>query len=213
MQRVASAGIIFSLITLTLLYGYYRPHAKEKMLRHENIPRKSPDNVEKIRLQEHAFIAKKFIQKNKLCERICFLVDMRISSGRKRFFVYDPVKDSVLAEGLVTHGSGSATTTEALQFSNTVHSKASSLGMYKTGAEYSGKFGTAFKLFGLEHTNDNAYRRAVVLHAHPLVPPDEVWPDKICTSWGCPTVNPAFLKMLKKHINHAGKPVLLWIFY
>ena len=213
MKRVSRAGIIFSFICLTLIYGYYRPFAKDKATRHENTYRKNPANFEKVRLRQYARNATVFIRKNDLCETFCFLVDMRISSGRKRFFVFDLSKDSIAAEGLVTHGSGSVTGTEALQFSNRVHSNASSLGIYKTGGEYTGRFGDAFKLYGLQLTNNNAYRRAVVLHAHPLVPPDEVWPEEICTSWGCPTVNPAFLELLKKYITHADKPVLLWIFY
>ncbi len=213
MKWLSVSGILFSFICLALVYGYYHPFVKKKETLHEITKKKNADNVEKLRLHQYARNATAVIRKNDLCKTFCFLVDMRISSGRKRFFVYDLSKDSIAAEGLVTHGSGSVTGTEALQFSNKVHSNASSLGIYKTGAEYKGRFGDAFKLYGLESTNNNAFRRAVVLHAHPLVPPKEVWPEEICTSWGCPTVNPAFLKLLKQYINRAGDPVLLWIFY
>jgi len=146
-------------------------------------------------------------------KKYCFLVDMRLASGKKRFFLYDLVKDSITASGMVTHGSGSETGTRELKFSNTSSSLATSLGKYRIGQEYHGTYGLAFKLYGLDSSNSNAYKRLVVLHAHPLVPASETWPQNICTSWGCPTVNPDFLLLLKKYIDHADGPVLLWVIY
>jgi hypothetical protein len=138
---------------------------------------------------------------------------MRIPSGQKRFFVYDLLEDTVLAAGLVTHGSGSDKGSADLYFSNTPNSNCTSLGKYKVGKPYTGKFGLAYKLYGLEASNSKAFERAVVLHAHACVPNDEVDPVTICESWGCPTVAPAFLNVLKGYIDHAEQPVLLWIYY
>jgi hypothetical protein len=156
---------------------------------------------------------KPFVKGNNYCGDYCFLIDMRIPSGKKRFFVYDLNKDSILHAGLVTHGGGSQTTTDALLFNNTPNGNATSLGKYKIGIEYSGKFGMAFKLHGLEVTNSKAFDRFVVLHGHACVPDGEVDPFPICTSLGCPTVSPSFLPTLKKYIDKADKPVVLWIFY
>jgi hypothetical protein len=142
----------------------------------------------------------------------CFLVDMKIASGNKRFFVYNLQSDSVELSGMVTHGSGRIES-EKIQFSNTANSLCTSLGKYKIGGSYTGKFGLAFKLYGLDKTNSNAYNRAVVLHSHSCVPNDETAPFPICESWGCPTVAPAFLKELKTYIDKSEKPVLLSIYY
>lgn len=147
------------------------------------------------------------------CESYCFLADMSIHSGKNRFFVYDLENDSVLHAGLVAHGSGSETESGTLKFSNEPGSLATSLGRYRIGQEYTGKYGLAFKLSGLDKTNSHAYDRVVVLHAHPLVQATEIWPEQTCLSWGCPTVNPSFLLILKKYINDADKPVMLYIFY
>ena len=41
--------------------------------------------------------------------KIAFFVDMRIPSGKNRFFVYDLVNNKIIDQGLVAHGSGSET--------------------------------------------------------------------------------------------------------
>ncbi len=156
---------------------------------------------------------KPFIKANNYCEDYCFLIDMKMPSGKKRFFVYDLVQDTILHGGLVTHGGGSQTSTDALVFNNIPNGNATSLGKYKIGNEYSGKFGMAFKLHGLEASNSKAFDRFVVLHAHSCVPDTEIAPFPICTSLGCPTVSPSFLPTLKKYIDKADKRVVLWIFY
>jgi hypothetical protein len=85
------------------------------------------------------------------------------------------------------------------------------LGKYKVGYSYNGRFGLAYKLYGLDKTNDKAFERFVVLHSHDCVPETEV-KDDICQSDGCPTVSPGFLQYLKPIINASKKPVLLWIY-
>jgi hypothetical protein len=137
---------------------------------------------------------------------------MKIESGKNRFFVYNIEKDSVELAGLVAHGSG-RTYSEEVHFSNAPNSLCTSLGKYKIGGSYTGKFGLAFKLYGLDATNDNAFSRAVVLHAHSCVPNEETAPIPICESWGCPTVAPAFLTQLKTYINNSEKPLLLYVYY
>jgi len=174
---------------------------------------KPADNSNLIRLQGHADLIKKYLKNGNYNKDFCFLIDMKISSGKNRFFVYSLSGDSIIASGLTTHGSGSQTATDALTFSNTEGSYATSIGRYKIGEKYSGKFGTAYKLFGLDKTNSNAYVRAVVLHSHPYVPAQEVYPQPICLSWGCPTVSPSYLKVLEKYIDNSSKPVMIWIYY
>ena len=164
-------------------------------------------------VHSHAIQLKSYLHKNKFNEEICFLIDMKIPPGKNRFFVYDYNKDSVVDKGLVTHGGGSQTASDKLRFSNVPNSNATSIGKYKIGNEYTGKFGTAFKLYGLDKTNSAAFKRFVVLHAHRCVPDEEVFPAPICTSLGCPTVAPAFLSKLKAYIINSEKPILLWIFY
>jgi hypothetical protein len=144
--------------------------------------------------------------------RYCFLIDMKLPSGTKRFFVYDLKADSILIAGLVAHGYGNSSGSGA-NFSNIPGSNSSSLGKYKIGNAYNGRFGLAFKLYGLDSSNSNAFNRFVVLHAHECVPAKEVAPQAICMSQGCPTVAPVFLNSLRAYLDNADKPILLRIFY
>lgn len=166
-----------------------------------------------FRLNKKAISARSFIEAHNFNTEHCFLLDMRLPSGEKRFFVYNLVKDSVEIAGLVTHGSGVNNSSSIPAFSNTLNSYCTSLGKYKIGKSYKGKFGLAYKLYGLENSNSNAFNRFIVLHAHECVPNEEVAPQVICQSWGCPTVAPAFLTQLQANIDVSSKPIMLWIYY
>ncbi|MEO5888701.1 MAG: murein L,D-transpeptidase catalytic domain-containing protein [Ferruginibacter sp.] len=169
-------------------------------------------NEATARLERYAGDAKAYVLKHAFNNRYCFLIDMKMSSGSRRFFVYDLKNDSVVKSGLVTHGSGINNLSDTMIFSNELGGNCSSPGKYKIGKPYHGKFGLAYKLYGLDKTNSNAFNRFVVLHSHSCVPDNEVAPQQICTSWGCPTVSPEFLNQLKTYIDRSDKPVLLWIF-
>jgi hypothetical protein len=155
---------------------------------------------------------KSFAKKNKCDTAVAFMVNMRLKSGKPRFWVVNLNNNKVIQMGLVAHGSGSNDVDGvATSFSNKPNSLATSLGKYTTGQRYMGKFGLAYKLHGKESTNNNAYARAVVLHAHECVPEAEVnYP--ICLSWGCPTVAPGFMNTLDSVIKANPKPIALWIY-
>lgn len=141
---------------------------------------------------------------------IGMLVDLSVPSGSNRFWVVDLQRDSVLMAGLVTHGYGNSTA-EKTGYSNQPGSCASSPGTYRIGRAYNGRFGKAYKLYGLDSSNSNAFRRFVVLHAHACVPGQEVYPQTICMSQGCPTVSPAFFQQIAAILDTARLPVLLQI--
>ncbi|MFT3679890.1 MAG: murein L,D-transpeptidase catalytic domain family protein [Ferruginibacter sp.] len=172
----------------------------------------SAASTELQRLTQYANAAKLFARRNKFDTGYCFLVDMKLPCGSNRFFVFDMQQDAVLESGLVTHGYGKSSSSK-INFSNIPGSNSTSLGRYKVGGAYMGKFGLAYKLHGLDSTNSNALNRFVVLHSHECVPSAEVTPQTICMSQGCPTVAPLFLSTLKTYIEKKERPVLLWIFY
>lgn len=165
------------------------------------------------RLKEKADIAKDYVDENGFDVSYCFMIDMRLPSGKNRFFVYNLLKDSLEAAGLVTHGKGSESETGNLVFSNAPNSYCTSLGKYKIGSSYNGNFGLSYKLMGLEKTNSRALDRAVVLHSYLGVPKEEVYPASICLSEGCPAVSPAFFAQLKGYMDESAEPILLWIYY
>jgi hypothetical protein len=177
-----------------------------KLIRTYNVPSK-----EFLKLQSKAVTAKTFVKQNHFDTSLCFLIDMSLPANHDRFFVYDLSKDTIQTSGLVAHGNCNQYWLEGRKYGNEIGCGCTSLGKYKIGNSYYGRFGLAFKLYGLDKTNCNAFSRYVVLHAHDCMPDHQV-EDEVCQSNGCPMVSPNFLKQLKPMIKNANRPVSLWIF-
>jgi hypothetical protein len=153
-----------------------------------------------------------YAAKNELSTKICFLIDMSMASGRKRFFVYDLENGSVIYSALVAHGSCNQTFLSRPRFSNAANCGCSSLGKYKVGELYNGKYGKSFRLYGLDYSNSNAYKRGVVIHGYDCVPDHEIAPMVLCNSEGCPMVSYNFFDKLSRIIRQSDKPIVLWIY-
>lgn len=149
---------------------------------------------------------------NDLSTEYCFMVDMSLPSGRNRFFIYDLKKNMVINSGLVSHGSCNETFLARPKFSNGSKSGCSSLGKFKVGEFYTGKYGKSFRLYGLDNCNSNAYRRAVVIHGYDCVPDEEIYPRVLCNSLGCVMVSYKFFDKISGIIRKSEKPIVLWIY-
>lgn len=172
----------------------------------------SINQSQKIKLDSVGHLAEHFCTQKKFNTNFCFLIDMSIHSGRNRFFIYDMKNDSVVGASVVAHGCCNKTFLTDASFSNISGSGCSSLGKYKIGYKYNGRFGTAYKLYGLDSSNSNAFERSIVLHSYYLVPDRETYPVPLCNSLGCPMVSATFLTKLSERIDASSTPVLLWIF-
>ncbi len=144
-------------------------------------------------------------------DSIALIADYSVHSGLKRMAVVQLKSGTILDTGLVAHGNGAIRFAEQPVFSNTPESHCSSLGRYRIGNAYPGRFGVSYKLHGLDKSNSNALARFVVLHPYDCVPDGTVYPDYLCNSQGCPMVSYAFLKRLSGYINVSQQPLLLWI--
>ncbi|TDX10207.1 murein L,D-transpeptidase catalytic domain-containing protein [Flavobacterium sp. S87F.05.LMB.W.Kidney.N] len=150
---------------------------------------------------------------HKYNQKIAFLIDMKVPSGKNRFFVYDLEKNVIIDQGLVAHGSGSETGIKGmLKFSNMPNSNCTALGRYAVGKTYRGIFGKAYRLAGLEESNNNALKRAIVLHSYSAVPLEEQ-DYYISNSHGCPMVNEQFFKRIEKIIDGSKSNILMDIYY
>jgi hypothetical protein len=86
------------------------------------------------------------------------------------------------------------------------------LGKYSIGKDYVGRFGKAYKLYGLDATNSNAFARSIVLHKYDKVPYEEQ--DKaIVHSLGCPMVNELYYGRIEKIIDNSKRNIILDIYY
>ncbi|MEO8239807.1 MAG: murein L,D-transpeptidase catalytic domain-containing protein [Flavobacterium sp.] len=173
-----------------------------------------PNSLELERINYQIDGIKSMINNNpKYNSKIAFFVDMRIPSGKNRFFVYDLVNNKILDQGLVAHGCGSETGVNgSLKFSNEPNSNCTSLGRYSIGKNYQGIFGKAYRLTGLDETNSKALERAIVLHHYSAVPYEEQ-DHYISRSHGCPMVNEQFFKRIEKIIDTSKSNILLNIYY
>lgn len=104
------------------------------------------------------------------------LIDYSKSINVERLFVIDMKKNKVVLKSKVSHSLKSGYD-RPYNFSNSLNSKKSSLGLYITKNEYYGKFGLSLRLKGLEFSNSNAEKRAIVFHS------DNQMTTK--WSWGC----------------------------
>lgn len=140
-------------------------------------------------------------------QNVAFYADLTRPANQYRFFVLDLKKREILQQGLCLNGRED--NQGNVIYSNTPDSNCSSRGAAEVSYRYRGSFGKAYKLRGLEKRNSNMFRRAIVLHAWPGVPEAPV-DYKPIQSQGCPTVNPAYLKVPSSYIEKSKKPILLY---
>jgi hypothetical protein len=209
MKRIILTTV--GLLLFILLAGAAWYYSKIKRTTHHTVTDTSNKKL-LTRLNLHARPLLNYAKKHGYNTNTCFLVDMSIESGKNRLFVYDMQKDAILDAGLVAHGRCNQDWLKGRKYGNSVGCGCTSLGRYKIGNHYQGRFGLAYKLHGLDSTNSNAFKRFVVLHAHSCVPNGEVDPLPICQSDGCPTVSAAFLTKLAAIIDNSKKPMLLFTF-
>lgn len=202
--------LLFLLTSLSAYYFWHKPRFKPVDYSFILTIKRSSEEFARMRTKASSF--KEYISAHHYNFRICFLIDMNIASGKDRFFVYDLKKDSVLLSGLVAHGSCDNGFQPDVNFSNMVNSGCSSFGKFKIGKSYTGRFGLAYKLHGLDSSNRNAYERTIVLHSYKCVPDEETYPLPICNSRGCPMVSPGFLQKIKLYLENSERPVLLSIY-
>ncbi|OFY19990.1 MAG: peptidase [Bacteroidetes bacterium GWF2_33_38] len=172
-----------------------------------------------LRFEEKVKDALTFCETNDYNTDFCILIDMKIHSGKYRMFIYDFKSKKVERQSLCAHGCGKndLTSTGAQPFfSNEEGSLLTSLGKYKIGARSYSQWGinVHYKLHGLEASNNNAYKRNVVLHSHSPVPTVEIYPLHMPMGWsyGCPVIDNSTMSYLDAKLKNTKKSVLLWIY-
>ena len=156
---------------------------------------------------------KNFVKDTKYNQDLVIFINFRIPSNKFRFFIYDLKNDKILEKAIVAHGSGSVVEgSNDLVFSNVENSYQSSLGKYQIGSSYVGAFGKSYRLIGLDKTNSNASKRAIIIHPYYCISDVETQ-NLACLSLGCPMLSPNFFKVAEKYIDGSKKPMVLYAFY
>lgn len=156
---------------------------------------------------------KNFIKGKNYNQNLAVFINFKIHSGKYRYFVYDLKNNKILQKAIVAHGDGSVVkNSSALKFSNADGSHQSSLGKYEIKESYSGKFGKAYRLNGLDNTNSNARTRAIVLHSYYCIP-DKESVNSACLSFGCPMLSKNAFNETSKFIDGSKETIILYAFY
>lgn len=156
---------------------------------------------------------KNYVKGKNYNQDLAVFINFKIHSGKYRYFVYDLKNDKILQKAIVAHGEGSVVSnSNNLQFSNIDGSHQSSLGKYEIKESYTGKFGKAYRLNGLDETNSNAMPRAIVLHSYYCVA-DKESINPACLSFGCPMLSQNAFNETAKYIDQSKQPIILYAFY
>ncbi|MEA2694599.1 MAG: hypothetical protein QOJ16_3986 [Acidobacteriota bacterium] len=118
------------------------------------------------------------------------VIDYSLPSSEPRLWVLDLAHGKVLFHDLVAHGAGSGDN-YARQFSNTMDSRQTSLGLFLTEGTYEGGNGYSLRLRGLDPgVNDQAEARNIVMHGAWYVSAEHVREHgRLGRSWGCPALS------------------------
>lgn len=138
--------------------------------------------------------------------------DFTLHSANKRLFIFD-TEEGTVDRYYVAHGKGSDPkfTGWCGKFSNEPGSLCSSKGIYLCAETYiSGKFGYAMRMDGLEETNSNVRKRAVVFHGGKYAEDAYIKANhKTGRSEGCQAVGFQYSKDLINKLKN-GSLLIVW---
>lgn len=161
----------------------------------------------------------KYTSKKNLDSTFAILIDYKKHSGLKRGYMLDLIKMQAFDSFIVSHGCGdnpwgSDKSKTNPEFSNEFESHLSSLGKYKLGKRSESQWGIGIKyfMFGLETTNNNAYKRTIVLHGWSSIPDSNLYPNGCPEGWGCPAVSNNTMYKLDSILQKTTQSVLLWAY-
>lgn len=133
------------------------------------------------------------------------VIDYSKPSVEPRLWVFDTNTGEMLFRELVAHGRNTGENM-ATQFSDTLNSRQSSIGLFVTDEPYVGSNGYSLRLDGLEPGfNGHARDRAIVMHGAAYVDADLARKQgRLGRSWGCPALREAIARDVIDTIRGGG---------
>jgi hypothetical protein len=137
--------------------------------------------------------------------RTLTLIDYSRPSVEPRLWVFDFATGDMLFKELVAHGRNTGDNM-ARQFSDSLNSHQSSIGLFVTDDTYVGSNGYSLRLDGLEPGfNSRARERAIVMHGAPYVNAAlAASQGRIGRSWGCPALREGVARNVIDTIRGGG---------
>ena len=196
--KLAIPAVVFCLTTLYPVF-YVEPDKNPLTSGKDNMTGPSVDLLYKrlgesdlplAALKSSVNIYKRLTKEGQITNgNVITIINFNKPSHLNRLFVIDLASEKILYKSLVAHGKNSGEY-YATSFSNVLNSHRSSLGFYLTGEPYMGRHGYSLMLDGLEKgINDNAKKKAVVIHGAAYVSPDYIALNgRLGRSFGCPAL-------------------------
>jgi hypothetical protein len=137
--------------------------------------------------------------------RTLTVIDYSLPSVEPRLWVFDVASGALLFKELVAHGRNTGDNM-ATQFSDTLNSRQTSLGLFVARDTYVGSNGYSLRLDGLEPGfNGRARERAIVMHGAPYVDKSLAKSQgRIGRSWGCPALREAVARNVIDTVRGGG---------
>jgi hypothetical protein len=137
--------------------------------------------------------------------RTLTVIDYSRPSVEPRLWVFAVATGELLFRELVAHGRNTGENM-ATQFSDTLNSRQSSIGLFVARNPYVGSNGYSLRLDGLEPGfNGRARERAIVMHGAPYVNESlAATQGRIGRSWGCPALREAIARNVIDTIRGGG---------
>ncbi len=153
-----------------------------------------------------------FAQSNGLCTQRAILFDVSRSSHRRRLWVVDLRAREVLLHCLAASGRGRTLWTRLFpRTGDTPDSWLTPEGFCMVAEQYEGEFGVAYRLDGLEQSNANVRKRAIVIHSSNTISGGMFSIKPLWCSRGCVVTSPADFERMAQLLNEQTD-VLLWIY-
>ncbi len=172
------------------------------------------EDYNKIAYEQQMVKMSELAEKELYNTNVGVIIDYSIHSGNHRGFLVDLPSKNILKSFLVAHGSGMGEQKgRPLGFSNVEGSNASSIGMAVIdGRDYSNwGINVKYWLKGLDKSNSNLKKRVVVLHSWEGIPDENIYPNTIIQSQGCPTVSNRTMRYLDDFIKkQKNKQILIY---
>jgi hypothetical protein len=133
------------------------------------------------------------------------LIDYSKPSVEPRLWVFDLAEGRLLFSELVAHGRNTGENF-ATNFSDTLNSRQSSIGLFVTADTYVGSNGYSLRMDGLEPGfNGRARERAIVMHGAPYVSEEiAARQGRLGRSWGCPALRQAIARNVIDTVRGGG---------
>ena len=157
--------------------------------------------------------ALKYAERKGMNDRYCLFLDYGIPSGKPRLFVWSFEERRIVYSGHAMHGPGKGSTDEIPVFSNVYGSHCSSVGKFAVTRKRGIRNKTGLRLKGLDHSNNNAYSRGIMIHSSRWVDRNK-WrryiPLNEKTCQGCVTVSTRDMAYINRLVGKEEGNLLLW---